>query len=60
MSREQVVNEADWWWIQENVIPKFPKMETHLEIFELPSGKELHLWCDGVWNLIDKKEVGDE
>lgn len=46
-----------------NVVrPGFEDMEVHMEIFDLPSGKTLHLWCDGTADVIDRraKEESDE
>lgn len=41
------LSEEDKEFVRAKVKPKFPDMEVHLEIFDLPSGKELYVYCDG-------------
>lgn len=50
-----VLSDEDRKYIDTEVRAAFPEMETHLEIFPLPSGATLHLWCDGTYNLLHEQ-----
>lgn len=48
----------DYKFILDKVRPAFEAMETHVEIFELPSGKNLWMYCDGTVKLVSDKGEG--
>ena len=41
------LSEEDREFINTEVRAAFPEMVTHAEIFTLPSGKEIWVYCDG-------------
>ncbi len=49
-------SDEDKEFIESKVRPAYEKMETHCEIFDLPSGSELWLYCDGRYKIISKEQ----
>jgi hypothetical protein len=54
-------NDVDTEYLKAVVRPAAEVMETHMEIFDLPSGKTLNLWCDMTADVIspEKRNSGE-
>jgi hypothetical protein len=53
--RPEGFTDEEWNYIDTVVKEAFPEMESHVEIFTLPSGRELWMYCDGTWRVEEEK-----